>query len=170
MLVPLGLLISVGALGQELDVVDVRVAQALPAGMAQDAERLMLQKALADRFHLAAHREQRPMPVFTLTTSKRGPKLKPGKGSDGGTCLFRDDPIECHGMTMAALAKELPGMAPRSIDRPVFDLTRLGGAYDFELAAATIFDALDLVGLRLEERKQSMPVIVIDPVEKPDAN
>lgn len=83
-------------------------------------------------------------------------------------------------MTMAELAAELPLIAPHDVDRPVFDLTGLTGAFDFGLDGAprdqgpeprtTIFDALDLIGLRLEERKQPMTVIVIDHVERPDAN
>src|SRR5579862_2074471 len=41
-----------------------------------DEQMSMLRKLLADRFHLAFHREQREMPVYALTIAKNGPKLK----------------------------------------------------------------------------------------------
>jgi uncharacterized protein (TIGR03435 family) len=156
------------------------IAKTAP-GTPRDTERLMLQKALADRFHLAVHRERKPMPVFALTVSKRGSKLQPAKGPGGGSCQRGEEHQECRGMTMADLAKELPDLAPRYVDRPVFDSTGLGGAFDFRLDArpraqepeqrTTIFDALDLLGLKLEERKEPRTVIVIDHVDRvPEAN
>ena len=35
----------------------------------------MLRKLLADRFHLAFHKEQKELPVFTLTVAKGGAKI-----------------------------------------------------------------------------------------------
>jgi uncharacterized protein (TIGR03435 family) len=89
---------------------------------------------------------------------------------------------------MADLADWLPTrIAPSFIDRPVVDLTGLKGPYDIQLdwvprplvgnaadpasadvaAGATVFDALDKqLGLKLEERKLPMPVIVIDHIER----
>ncbi len=150
------------------------IAKTAP-GTPKDTMRLMLQKALADRFHLAAHREQKPMPVFALTVSKRGPKLQAVQGPGGGSCQRGEEHQECREMTMADLAKELPGIAPHYVDRPVFDATGLKGAFDFRLDAmpraqeaeqrTTIFDALDLLGLKLEERKEPRTVIAIDHVD-----
>jgi len=87
-----------------------------------------------------------------------------------------------------ALADWLPTrIAPSFIDRPVVDLTGLKGPYDIKLdwvprplvgnaadgataeaaAGSTVFDALDRqLGLKLEERKLPLPVIVIDHVER----
>ena len=49
----------------------------------------MLQKLLADRFHLTFHREQREMSVYSLTVAKGGPKLKaadPNAPANGASC------------------------------------------------------------------------------------
>jgi uncharacterized protein (TIGR03435 family) len=163
------------------------IAKTAP-GTPKDAERTMLQKALADRFHLVIHREQRPMAVFVLTAGKNELKLKKPEGSGDPDCSpfpRRSDARRrgCHNMTMSDLARQLPELARGYIDRPVVDETNLAGSYDFELEwmprpppgadpvpGATVFDAIEKLGLRLEEHKKPMPVIVIDHVEKPDAN
>lgn len=114
------------------------------------------------------------------------PKCGPGQGAEGLNHLV------CTNFTMADLTAWLPTrIAPSYIDRPVVNLTGLEGAYDIKLdwvprplggnaatdgaipaasdvaAGATVFDALDKqLGLKLEERKQPMPVIVIDHVER----
>lgn len=89
---------------------------------------------------------------------------------------------------MADLAAWLPSrIAPSFIDRLVVNLTRLQGTYDIRLdwvpvplvgnaadgaaadaaAGSTVFDALEKqLGLKLEERKLPMPVIVIDHIER----
>jgi uncharacterized protein (TIGR03435 family) len=97
-------------------------------------------------------------------------------------------------MSMEELAASMPrwGMANR-IDLPVVDLTGIEGAYDFQLewsapaggedagkgdasvaadpGGSTIFDALGRIGLKLEQRKRPVSVVVIDRVERiPTAN
>jgi uncharacterized protein (TIGR03435 family) len=66
-------------------------------------------------------------------------------------------------------------------NREVIDATGLEGTYDFKISwvgvavvdqgGMTIPEALDkLLGLKWEERKQPMPVVVIDHIEKPSEN
>jgi uncharacterized protein (TIGR03435 family) len=98
--------------------------------------------------------------------------------------------IACTRMTMADLAEELPNRAGAYIDLPMVDLTRLKGAYEFKLVwtpkaalegrkaadgtvitepagGLSVFDALQAqLGLKLEQRKIPMPLIVIDRVER----
>lgn len=104
---------------------------------------------------------------------------------------------ECQGMTMAELARRLPGLGPGGIDRPVVDETGLKGAYDFHFdvgaptsgkgdgerageasaaappppdSAPAIFKAFEEIGLKLVGRKMPLPTIVVDRVEKPEVN
>lgn len=155
--------------------------------------RLMLQPLLAEWFSLAIHREDKPMPVYAMVVGKDGPKLQKAAGGPS-QCRWNNPGAgliqrECHNMSMEELASSMPrwGMANR-IDLPVMDLTGIKGAYDFQLewsvpaggedaskadapvasapGGSTIFDALAQIGLKLEQRKRPMSVVVIDRVER----
>jgi uncharacterized protein (TIGR03435 family) len=172
------------------------VAQA-PPDTPRETLRLMLQPLLAERFKLEIHREDKPMPVYVMVVGKDGPKLKKATGgpqqcrwNNPGAGLVQR---ECSNMTMEELATSMPrwGMAGK-VDLPVVNLTGIKGAYDFELEwslpsgggdagkadasvaadpGGSIFDAMGRIGLKLEQRKYPMSVIVIDRVERvPAAN
>jgi uncharacterized protein (TIGR03435 family) len=162
-----------------------------PPSTSEDTLRFMLQTLLIERFKLAIHREQKIMPVYALVAGKGGFKLEPAAGSGEPKC-HPGEGIEglnhtvCTNFTMADLAGWLPTrIAPSFIDRPVVDLTGLKEAYDIKLdwvprplaggvedsadapAGATVFDALDKqLGLKLEQRRLPMPVIVVDHIER----
>jgi uncharacterized protein (TIGR03435 family) len=102
----------------------------------------------------------------------------------------------CQNTTMAQLSEKLQGQAPAYIDHSVIDMTGLKGAYDFVLSwtprglfmngggrggdaaggapvAAdpsndlTFFEAIERqIGVKLEVQKHTMPVIVIDRLER----
>ena len=157
-----------------------------PPNTPEDRLRLMLQTLLTERFKLAIHREQKTMTIYALVAAKRGFKLQAAAGSGQPKCVPGQgveglNHTVCTNFTMTDLAAWLPTrIAPSFIDRPVVDLTGLKGTYDFRLDwvprplaasdvadGATVFDALDKqLGLKLEERKQPMPVIVIDHIER----
>ncbi len=158
-----------------------------PPGIPVDTERLMLQRLLAERFHLAVHREQKPMPAFALMTGKKDLKLPAPASAGDADCkakFAQEDGrthVTCVNMTMAGLAARLPRLEPFDVDQPAVDLTDIEGPRDFAFewtphrqdsgpAGLTIFDALEKLGLKLEVRKEPMTVIAIDHVEKPDAN
>ena len=109
-----------------------------PAGTSDDNIRLMLQKLLIDRFHLAVHKEERSVKVWEMVVAKGGPKLKQ---SDGGVSVctpsIGPDNVyhrDCHNMTMAHLSEQLAGFAPRFFEgRPIVDATGLQGGWDFRL-------------------------------------
>jgi uncharacterized protein (TIGR03435 family) len=123
-----------------------------------DDRRAMLQALLADRFKLAAHTEQRSIPIYTLVLAhadgRLGPSLKPssvdcpaqGRGA-GGTapaaaeaqtavrCGVRPvgpGEINVIGMPVSALASVLSIMQGRT----VVDRTGLKGPYDSQLVFA----------------------------------
>jgi uncharacterized protein (TIGR03435 family) len=97
----------------------------------------------------------------------------------------------CRNTTMTQLADRLPDVAQAYFTLPLVDLTGLKDAYDFTLTwtpkgrpprlpgdaagqastpagGLTVFEAIERqLGLRIEERKHPMPVIVIDRAEKP---
>ncbi len=101
----------------------------------------------------------------------------------------------CVNISMGQFADKLQGMAPGYIHHPVVDLTGIDGYWDFTLnfsnplqlmggggrgageasdpnGAISLFEALDKqLGLKLEQQKHPMPVVVIDHVEeKPTEN
>lgn len=155
--------------------------------------RLMLQTMLAERFHLAVHREDRPMPVYALRVGKRGLKLKRSSLKEGpGDCRVRREgatiTAECQSIAMDQFVLDLRGMANNYVNHPAVNMTGLQGGYDFTLvftargqlrkasdpdAAAdiTLFAGLEKLGLELEPDIQPRPVIVVDHVDqKPTAN
>jgi uncharacterized protein (TIGR03435 family) len=149
-----------------------------PPNTPADTVRLMLQSLLVERFKLAVHRDQKTMPVYAMVPAKGGFKLQAAAGSGQPRCGPGQG---AEGLSHLVCADALPSkIAPSYIDRPVVDLTDLKGAYDFKLdwiprpldptevaAGATVFDALDKqLGLKLEERRLPMPVIVIEHIER----
>lgn len=151
----------------------------------------MLRTLLEKRFKLVTHVEQRPMSVSALVLSKNPRKLDkpaaPGERNCHRVAGGTDDPLAkgvpeneagfvCTNMTMSNLADMLPDMAGAYIDRIVVDASGLQGPYDFKLiwvsralidqGGITVFDALNNAGLKLEDRKLPVPVVVIDHIEK----
>jgi uncharacterized protein (TIGR03435 family) len=142
--------------------------------------RLMVQALLADRFHLAFHRETRPTPIYALVQGKSKPKLSvanpdstvnqvkinaaPSFGGDKGWPLSQ---------LADFLGRGFPGM-------PVLDRTGLDGRYAFSFdftvepgrppgdnMAAAVEQSL---GLKLESRKEPIEFIVVDHLDRPAGN
>jgi uncharacterized protein (TIGR03435 family) len=164
-----------------------------PEGTPPDTVRLMVQKLLADRFHLAVHREEKVVKVYAMVEAKSGFKLTHASGGDpvcapsiGQDNVYHRD---CRNMSMERLAEQLPNFAPRFFEgRPVVDATGLTGLWDFRLdwtplsgglaglgaapgqdfdTGTTIFATMEKnLGIKLEQREQSTPVIVIDHVDR----
>jgi uncharacterized protein (TIGR03435 family) len=148
--------------------------------------RLMVQSLLADRFKLSVHTEQRPTSVYALTVARGGAKMQKAADSGKADCLRTVDQqiqavLTCKNMTITDLGRALQLFAPGYANREVIDATGLEGTYDFKISwvgvavvdqgGMTIPEALDkLLGLKWEERKQPMPVVVIDHIEKPSEN
>jgi uncharacterized protein (TIGR03435 family) len=151
------------------------IAKAAP-DTPENTMRLMLQALLEDRFKLAVHRDQQVMPTYALMAAASGVKIQRSAGAGPKTCDWsRTDAglrrRECHNISMATFVLELAGFG---VDAPVMDMTGLQGKFDlaFEIGQGagaqgpTIFDAMEQLGLKLEARKQPMPVIVIDHAER----
>jgi uncharacterized protein (TIGR03435 family) len=159
----------------------------LPAGGTRDQIPAMLQAMLADRFHFAAHRETRDIPVFALVVAKGGPKMQPATIHDDRVGIAMLSPTKrlIKGRTdideLIFLLK-LPGNTSLA-DRPLRNRTGLTGLFDIHLewtvegpsspgspdsdAGPSIFSAIQgQLGLKLEPRKEPMEAIIVDRVEK----
>jgi uncharacterized protein (TIGR03435 family) len=112
----------------------------IPEGVGIAQVPAMLQTLLAERFHLAAHKEDRPRPVYALVVDKGGPKFHEATeqqnfsrvGSKQGLVFFRagaDNQGFKGALTMATVVRYLAG----HLDRPVQDFTGLTGTYNIDL-------------------------------------
>jgi uncharacterized protein (TIGR03435 family) len=156
-----------------------------PRAVTRDESRLMLRALLADRFKLQFHREARETAVYELVLDKNGPSLKPGSG--GAACASRIGPVQPqdrnyqYQFTNCALDVLVNSL---QADRPIVDKTGLSGQYDITLSATPpskmrdstepgdidVSDAIRRLGLRLEARRVSIEVLVVDHLEKPTNN
>jgi len=141
----------------------------------------MLQTLLEDRFKLAVHRKAKETSGYALVVAKGGPRLKEPtevRSGDGSISAGRGR-LTSQKAPLSMLAAQLT----RLVGRTVTDETGLEGGFDFNLewtpeetpadlaSAPAIFTAIqEQLGLRLEARKERTEIIVIDHVEKPDAN
>ncbi len=152
--------------------------------------RLMLQALLADRFKFAAHWESKEAQVSDLVVARGGPKLqKAAETADGpevnialnGRPLTGPRAGQPKGMTLKELAEFLTsGMRLQ----PIFDKTGLEGRFKIDLkfsiqpaGSTEILEDPDLetalqqqLGLKLEKRKGSVNLMIVDRIEPPDPN
>jgi len=147
--------------------------------MTQEQMPRLLQELLADRFHLAVHRELREEPVFALVLAKGGPKFHESS-QQGGNPGFRQT-----GYRFAfsnARMSTLVGVLSQLSGRKVLDQTGLRGQYDFTLNYApsrdgapapadglpdSVFTALrEQLGLSLDPQKSQVEFIVIDRLDR----
>jgi uncharacterized protein (TIGR03435 family) len=158
-----------------------------PAGTppARENFRRMLQTLLADRFMLKMHREPREMAVYALVVDKDGPSLKAASGD--APCAARIGPVrpedrnyryQFTNCTLEPLVDSLQA------DRPILDQTGLTGKYDITLFATPAFrmrdasepgdislqDSIRQLGLKLQPRKESIGVLVVERVQEPTEN
>lgn len=151
--------------------------------------RPMLQALLADRFKLVTHADSKPVPVYALVLGRR-PLLKESSGAGEAGCKTTVTEaakvLTCHQMTMAGFVAKLPEIAGFDLDRPLVDFTGLQNAYDFTLRwtprylmltargsgadtpmGTSLLAAIDThLGLKIETRRQPMPVLVVDRVNR----
>jgi uncharacterized protein (TIGR03435 family) len=143
-------------------------------GPADDHELMaMLQQLLAERFKLAIHRETRPLPGYALVVGKKGIAAKPSAPDERSSSSASRHSIDATGCSMGCLAMKLSEV----LHTPVADATGMDKRFDFKLEwtpdelQSQVFAAIEeQLGLKLEGRKVSTEVIVIDSAEKPSEN
>jgi len=175
-------------------------------GIDIDAMRAMLRALLIDRFRLASHIEDRPVPGYALTGTK--PKLRVADSSDRPGCKEGPGPdgkdprltnpmasrlVTCRNMTITEFVAQLGNLVYRF--PPVVDETGIDGRYDITInftplsaqnavmqpkgadgvasepdGTITILEALEKqLGLKLESRKVTTKVLVVDHVDEAPA-
>lgn len=153
---------------------------------AWEQKRQMVQALLAERFHLAVHRETRELPIYNLVVAKDGPKFTPIK-ADGTTINSSHGHIQIEGgaNTVDVLAEQLAEV----LGRVVVNTSGITGRYKVELtwtpddraappssddpanSGPSIFTALqEQLGLKLESAKGPVQVLVIDNAQMASAN
>ena len=147
----------------------------------------MMRTLLADRFGLKLHHETRRLPALALMVGKGRPKLEPALDPSGDAQWpRRKEQNEWRSITM----RKLVDILEAHYGRIVLDRTGLTGTYDFRLSydprvrgtddnpdlpadptQISLKVALETqIGLRLEETKGAVQVLVIDQAKRPTAN
>jgi uncharacterized protein (TIGR03435 family) len=153
---------------------------------------LMLQSLLEARFRLRLHKETKVASRYALVIASNGAKIRPveprdcpatGKGLGCVGVRFGGRGLTAEYVSMPVFAGFLAGM----LGNAVIDETGLKGAFDFRLewvrdsvdgGGGTSESSVDWVssalpqqlGLKLEAKKASIEMLVIDGIEKPTAN
>jgi uncharacterized protein (TIGR03435 family) len=153
----------------------------------------MVQQLLKDRYKMVAHREARETPVYALVVAKNGPKMVKADENAGIRVIVNGNPMGIAAGTPKDLEApsgwsmdRLAVLLHNGVDRPVFNRTGLDGLYKIDLsfsrqnanpanlppeAGPEVMTALpEQLGLRLEAVRAPIEMVVIDHIEKPDAN
>jgi len=153
--------------------------------------RSMVQKLLADRFHLSFHREKRELAVYALSADGSGSKLTRSAADpkQSPSLLFQaPGKLKVSNGSIQNLTNLMQSVV---LDRPVLDRTAIEGRYDFTLdwtpdnsqfpgLGVTIPDSPSAtappplstaiqqqIGLKLEATRAPVEALVIEHVEKP---
>lgn len=148
----------------------------------------MLQILLADRFKLRVRRETKDLPGYALRMAKSGSKLKQAKDEEASGFNAVMNGLIFQKMPIAALVNYLANLA----GSPAQDLTGLTGLYDFNLdltpSAVVQFEPQggappianrfvtvsraveEQLGVKVEARRVSVEVVIIDRAEHPSEN
>jgi uncharacterized protein (TIGR03435 family) len=157
--------------------------------------RILVQDALAKRFGLKFHHDQRELAVYALTVDKGGPRLTITADDPNAPRNFLFERLGLLHVTNSTMKDFCDGLQGAVMDKPVVDQTGLKDRYDFDLnwtpdesqfapmggyrppaqedpnAPPSLYTAIhDQLGLKLNSTRAMIEVLVIDGVEKPEAN
>ena len=142
-----------------------------------EALRPLIRTLLSSRFGLAFHRETKELPLFALDIAKGGSKLHPNTGTLDHSTDWGSDHINATAVTVAEFGR----LMEVQLDRVIVDESGISGVFDFHLtwtpdskpdtSGPSLFTALqEQYGLRLESKRGSVEVVVIDRVDRPSEN
>lgn len=175
----------------DTDRFDIVVQPAAEGKISPAQGRTMIRKLIVEWFNLTFHREEREVPVYTITVDESGPKMAEGDPNGPGDPDFNGlGNMKAKAMNMDELAGVLQGVV---LDRPVLNRTGLSGKYVFTLVWAPdesqfagvpqrpspqafagrddLFSAMrEQLGLRLEAVEAPVEMLIIDQADKPAVN
>jgi uncharacterized protein (TIGR03435 family) len=163
-----------------------------PPDTPKDTLRVMTLNLLKERFGLKIHHEQREIPVFVLTVDKKGSRLVASpEGEAAARAEVRPGRLVLHRVSVETLIRYLNAYT----SRPIVNRTDLKGLYEVKLEwtprnqripvpggdqpqpaappdGSTLAEAMqEQQGLKMEERRELMDVVVVDRADKmPVAN
>ena len=147
---------------------------------------MMVQKLLKDRFHFRFRREERRLPVYSITVARSGAKIVKSAGDPNGVpdqTGYGKGNTQVMKFTNNSMSDLALGMQS-FLDKPVIDNTGLKGRYDFTLtwtpeltaesdsaSAPGVFTAFqDQLGLKLQPTKEPIEALVVEHLERPSEN
>jgi uncharacterized protein (TIGR03435 family) len=146
----------------------------------EDQMRMMMQSLLADRVKLALHRTTKETQAYVVVIGKGGPKLVESKSE--GESDIQPDQARMQLTILRTPLSQLTDLLYNVLRTPVVDETGLKGKYDLNINVAKYVsmssdgppDPIGLIqtalqeelGLKLESRKVSLDMLVVDHAEK----
>jgi uncharacterized protein (TIGR03435 family) len=150
-----------------------------PAGTTIDGARAMLRTALAQRLGFQYHLVDRDTPIYALVRGTGELKLTPSTEPEPNAGAMQMGAFKKKSASLAAFASFLSSLT----DHEVFDRTGIQGLYKFDVDwskemqdsmqdygphgnPAIVSTGLKRLGLKLEQRKEPLKVMVVDRVNK----
>ncbi|HVW11147.1 MAG TPA: TIGR03435 family protein [Bryobacteraceae bacterium] len=147
--------------------------------LSRDEKGPAIMALLAERFRLESHKETRDVPGFVLRGSKTMPQVKPAAADERSSIGMNDtQDVAFTATSMSSLTNYLSQI----LRGPFSDETGLQGNYDFVFAISKvdpqpnqpisdrIREAAEAVGFRIENKRISMEVTVVDSCSRPGDN
>jgi uncharacterized protein (TIGR03435 family) len=162
---------------QGRDLARFEIAAKASEGTRAGELRRMMQALLAERFHVALHRETKEIQVFVLSTGKVKPGLKPADDSTSeSSASGHDASFTMHHTSLAEFAEFLAG----PLHTPVLDRTNRPGRFEITIdltrySASNLEPALlphaieDQLGLKLERQKLPVEFLVVEHADQKPA-
>jgi uncharacterized protein (TIGR03435 family) len=150
----------------------------------EDQLRLMLQALLKERFKVEFHRQTKELPAYVLTVAKGGPKFHESQG-EGEINIQPDQKKMSLAVQRASMSHLVKGLY-EVFHAPIIDMTGLKGQYDITIDVAKYIGDMqpstggappdpialitmglqDALGLKIESKKVSLDLLVVDRAEK----
>ena len=139
--------------------------------------RPMVKQLLADRFKVTVRIEPRDSRYYVLTQGRKGPTFKPVPDADTRVLVTRiitgPGRVVFTDATLTSLANTMAGF----LQEPILNETGLTGYYNYtwqwildDGEEITPVQAMENLGLKLEERRGPVDFLVIDTAQMPTPN